>query len=248
MQFALHEATLVLGMILKYFTLIDHENYELDIKQTLTLKPGDFHIRVQSRHQEAIHADVQTAEKAAPDEQKEKTEAKGASVIGLNNRPLLVLYGSDTGTAEGVARELADTASLHGVRTETAPLNDRIGKLPKEGAVVIVTSSYNGKPPSNAGQFVQWLQEIKPGELEGVHYAVFGCGDHNWASTYQYVPRFIDEQLAEKGATRFSARGEGDVSGDFEGQLDEWKKACGRMPSKHSDWSLMKTPIRNEAR
>ncbi|MCY7984525.1 bifunctional P-450/NADPH--P450 reductase [Bacillus inaquosorum] len=225
MQFALHEATLVLGMVLKYFTLIDHENYELDIKQTLTLKPGDFRIRVQTRNQEAIHADVPAAEKAAPDEQKEKTETKGASVIGLNNRPLLVLYGSDTGTAEGVARELADTASLHGVRTEVAPLNDQIGKLPQEGAVVIVTSSYNGKPPSNAGQFVQWLQEIKPGELEGVHYAVFGCGDHNWASTYQYVPRFIDEQLAEKGATRFSPRGEGDVSGDFEGQLDEWKKS-----------------------
>ncbi|MED1173968.1 bifunctional P-450/NADPH--P450 reductase [Bacillus inaquosorum] len=225
MQFALHEATLVLGMVLKYFTLIDHENYELDIKQTLTLKPGDFRIRVQTRNQEAIHADVPAAEKAAPDEQKEKTETKGASVIGLNNRPLLVLYGSDTGTAEGVVRELADTASLHGVRTEVAPLNDQIGKLPQEGAVVIVTSSYNGKPPSNAGQFVQWLQEIKPGELEGVHYAVFGCGDHNWASTYQYVPRFIDEQLAEKGATRFSPRGEGDVSGDFEGQLDEWKKS-----------------------
>ncbi|MGE9753313.1 bifunctional P-450/NADPH--P450 reductase [Bacillus inaquosorum] len=225
MQFALHEATLVLGMVLKYFTLIDHENYELDIKQTLTLKPGDFRIRVQTRNQEAIHADVRATEKAAPDEQKEKTETKGASVIGLNNRPLLVLYGSDTGTAEGVARELADTASLHGVRTEVAPLNDQIGKLPQEGAVVIVTSSYNGKPPSNAGQFVQWLQEIKPGELEGVHYAVFGCGDHNWASTYQYVPRFIDEQLAEKGATRFSKRGEGDVSGDFEGQLDEWKKS-----------------------
>ncbi|PJH92048.1 bifunctional P-450/NADPH--P450 reductase [Bacillus sp. SN1] len=225
MQFALHEATLVLGMVLKYFTLIDHENYELDIKQTLTLKPGDFRIRVQTRNQEAIHADVPAVEKAAPDEQKEKTETKGASVIGLNNRPLLVLYGSDTGTAEGVARELADTASLHGVRTEVAPLNDQIGKLPQEGAVVIVTSSYNGKPPSNAGQFVQWIQEIKPGELEGVHYAVFGCGDHNWASTYQYVPRFIDEQLAEKGATRFSKRGEGDVSGDFEGQLDEWKKS-----------------------
>ncbi|MCY7868737.1 bifunctional P-450/NADPH--P450 reductase [Bacillus spizizenii] len=225
MQFALHEATLVLGMVLKYFTLIDHENYELDIKQTLTLKPGDFRIRVQTRHQEAIHTDVPAAEKEAPVEQKEETETKGASVIGLNNRPLLVLYGSDTGTAEGVARELADTASLHGVRTEVAPLNDRIGKLPKEGAVVIVTASYNGKPPSNAGQFVQWLQEIKPGELEGVHYAVFGCGDHNWASTYQYVPRFIDEQLAEKGATRFSERGEGNVSGDFEGQLDEWKKS-----------------------
>ncbi|MEC1614903.1 cytochrome P450 [Bacillus mojavensis] len=223
---AYEEVDRVLGMVLKYFTLIDHENYELDIKQTLTLKPGDFHIRVQTRNQEAIHAGVPSEEKAAcDDEQKGKQEAKSASVIGLNNRPLLVLYGSDTGTAEGVARELADTASLHGVRTEVAPLNDQVGKLPKEGAVVIVTSSYNGKPPSNAGQFVQWLEEIQPSELEGVHYAVFGCGDHNWASTYQYVPRTIDEQLAEKGATRFSARGEGDASGDFEGQLDQWKKS-----------------------
>lgn len=45
MQFALHEATLVLGMILQHFTFIDHTDYELDIKQTLTIKPGDFHIR-----------------------------------------------------------------------------------------------------------------------------------------------------------------------------------------------------------
>ncbi|MCE0554034.1 hypothetical protein LQK80_16895 [Bacillus thuringiensis] len=46
-------------------------------------------------------------------------------------------------------------------------LNDRIGSLPKEGAVLIVTSSYNGKPPSNAGQFVQWLEELKTDELKG---------------------------------------------------------------------------------
>ncbi len=230
MQFALHEATLVLGMILQHFTFIDHTDYELDIKQTLTIKPGDFHIRVRPRNKGAVAAALPAAEKAAEDVEKEKRETKGASIIGLDNRPLLILYGSDTGTAEGVARELADTAGMHGVRTETAPLNDRIGKLPKEGALLIITSSYNGKPPSNAGQFVQWLEEVKPGELEGVRYAVFGCGDHNWAATYQAVPRLIDEKLAEKGAERFSARGEGDVSGDFEGKLDEWKKACGRTP------------------
>ncbi len=230
MQFALHEATLVLGMILQHFTFIDHTDYELDIKQTLTIKPGDFHIRVRPRNKGAVAAALPAAEKAAEDVEKEKRETKGASIIGLDNRPLLILYGSDTGTAEGVARELADTAGMHGVRTETAPLNDRIGKLPKEGALLIITSSYNGKPPSNAGQFVQWLEEVKRGELEGVRYAVFGCGDHNWAATYQAVPRLIDEKLAEKGAERFSARGEGDVSGDFEGKLDEWKKACGRTP------------------
>ena len=92
---------------------------------------------------------------------------KTPSIIGADNLSLLVLYGSDTGVAEGIARELADTTSLEGVQTEVVALNDRIGSLPKEGAVLIVTSSYNGKPPSNAGQFVQWLEELKPDELKG---------------------------------------------------------------------------------
>ena len=90
-----------------------------------------------------------------------KDVQKTPSIIGADNLSLLVLYGSDTGVAEGIARELADTASLEGVQTEVVALNDRIGSLPKEGAVLIVTSSYNGKPPSNAGQFVQWLEELK---------------------------------------------------------------------------------------
>lgn len=225
MQFALHEGTLVLGMLLQHFKFIDHKNYELDIKQSLTLKPENFTIQVQPRKQAAFHSSIPVTEKGEADSEMEKTrEVQNSSIQSLNNWSLLVLYGSDTGTAEGVARELADTLALHGVRTELAPLNDRIGALPKERAVLIVTSSYNGKPPSNARQFVKWLEAVKSGELSGVQYAVFGCGDHNWASTYQNVPRFIDEQLAQKGAVRFSTRGEGDVSGDFEEQLDQWKQ------------------------
>jgi len=223
MQFALYEATLVLGMVLKQFELIDDENYQLDVKQTLTLKPGDLRIKVKLRDQAVVPVAVQKQAVAAESPTTAGKQEK-ASLIGLNNRPLLVLFGSDTGTAEGVARELADAASLHGIQTEVAALNDRMDQLPTEGAVIFVTSSYNGKPPSNAGQFVQWLDGAKSGDLAGVHYAVFGCGDHNWASTYQDVPRLIDERLAEKGATHFSTRGEGDVSGDFEEQLDRWKQ------------------------
>lgn len=72
-------------------------------------------------------------------------------------------------------------------------------------------------------EFVQWLEGVEPGALQGVHYAVFGCGDRNWASTYQDVPRLTDEQLALKGARRLSLRGEADASRDFEKQLDEWR-------------------------
>ncbi|MFC0211390.1 bifunctional cytochrome P450/NADPH--P450 reductase [Paenibacillus chartarius] len=227
MQFALHEATLVLGMILQQFQLIDHTNYRLKVKQTLTLKPDEFTLRVQLREKKAAPAFAPKTEAvaaasaaAAPSQH----QTRQASIIGVNNRPLLVLYGSNMGTAERIARELADMARLHGIRSEAAALNDRLGQLPKEGAVIIVTSSYNGKPPSNARQFVQWLEQVGPGELSGVRYSVFGCGDHNWAATYQDVPRFIDEKLAEKGAARFSPRGEADASGDFEKQLEDWKR------------------------
>jgi len=224
MQFALHEAALVLGMILQQFELIDHTKYQLKVKQTLTLKPDDFTIRVQFRDKKLTPEYRQKNEttKAAV-ATKQEPSMNRATIIGVNHRPLLVLYGSNMGTAERIAKELADLANLHGIRSEAVPLNDRLGRLPKEGAVIIITSSYNGKPPGNARQFVQWLDQVGPGELSGVHYTVFGCGDQNWASTYQDVPRFIDEKLAEKGATRFSLRGEADASGDFEKQLETWK-------------------------
>ncbi|RIW32034.1 cytochrome P450 [Bacillus salacetis] len=225
MQFALHEATLVLGMLLKHFEFIDHTNYEMEVKQTLTLKPNDFKIRVKTRDNSSIQPYFKKTDGETGDgDADHQSDLKPASISGVNDRPLHVLYGSDTGTAEGVARELADTATMLGIRTEITSLNDGIGNLPKDGAVLIVTSSYNGNPPNNAGQFVQWLEESAKGDLAGVKYAVFGCGDHNWASTYQDVPRLIDELLEQKGAERFSARGEGDVSGDFEEQLDEWKQ------------------------
>ncbi len=221
MQFALHEAALVLGMLLKKFTFIDHNHYQLDIKQSLTLKPNDFKIGVQKRgvnlQPTTLHA------QGAQDTKEKKQEQKQTEIMGANKLPLLVLYGSDTGTAKGIAEELAEEASIHGVKVETASLNDHSRSLPKEGAVLIVTASYNGQPPSNAVQFLKWLDEAGANELEGVTYAIFGCGDRNWASTYQAVPRAIDELLAKKGATRFSERGEGDVSGDFEEEFSTWK-------------------------
>ncbi|MGR6009430.1 flavodoxin domain-containing protein [Bacillus cereus] len=142
---------------------------------------------------------------------------------------LLVLYGSDTGVAEGIARELADTASLEGVQTEWQLLTIELEVCRKKERFLVVTSSCNGKPPSNAGQFVQWLEELKPDELKGVQYAVFGCGDHNWASTYQRIPRYIDEQMAQKGATRFSTRGKRMQVVISRNSSSNGNKVCGLM-------------------
>ncbi|MBY0095860.1 cytochrome P450 [Mesobacillus maritimus] len=221
MQFALHEATLVLGMILQHFEMIDHTDYQLKIKQTMTLKPDNFTMKVKLRDKKIL--DPFFASTTETKEIQSKPVPAQGTLHGVNNRPLLVLYGSNMGTAEGVAREISDLASSYGVTSEVATLDDHVGKMPTEGAVIIVTSSYNGKPPKNARKFVKWLDTVEPGQLKGVHYAVFGCGDKNWSNTYQNVPTLIDEQLALKGATRFSARGEADASGEFDKQLGDWK-------------------------
>jgi cytochrome P450/NADPH-cytochrome P450 reductase len=140
-----------------------------------------------------------------------------------HNTPLLVLYGSNLGTAEDMATRVADLADVNGFATRLAPLDDFAGKLPKEGGVLIFCASYNGAPPDNATQFVKWLRDgMARDTLKGVNYAVFGCGNSDWAATYQSIPRLIDGQMAAHGAHSIYARGEGDARSDLDGQFDGW--------------------------
>src|ERR687885_2266902 len=48
-QFALQEATMVLGMLLQRFEFIDHTNYQLKIHEATTIWPDDFRIKVRPR-------------------------------------------------------------------------------------------------------------------------------------------------------------------------------------------------------
>lgn len=221
-QFALHEAALVLGMLLKHFEPIDHTNYQLKIKETLTLKPDNFTMKVKVREYPLAAANLQK-ETRPSSEERPLSEMKPDPKIKGHNTPLLVLYGSNMGTAEGIARELADAGRFLGFKSEVATMDSRMGQFPTDGAVIIVTASYNGSPPDNGRQFVDWILEEEVGKLEGVQYTVFGCGDHNWASTYQKVPALVDERLQTLGAKRILPRGEGDASEDFEKQLEDWK-------------------------
>jgi cytochrome P450/NADPH-cytochrome P450 reductase len=138
--------------------------------------------------------------------------------------PLLVLYGSNMGTAEEVARRIGQDGEENGFVVRIAPLDDYAGRLPKDGLLAIVSSSYNGLPPDNAVKFCEWLRDggLADDALAGVTYAVFGCGNRDWAATFQAVPRFIDEQLAARGARRIYQHGEGDARDDFDGQFKRW--------------------------
>jgi cytochrome P450/NADPH-cytochrome P450 reductase len=218
--FAMHEAALAIGMILQRFQLIDVDRYQMVLKETLTIKPDGFKIKVRPRSEQdrSIATGRATPNVAAS----AAVPAQGRPRPG-HNTPLLVLYGSNLGTAEELATRVADLAEVNGFATKLACLDDFVDKLPEQGGLLIFCASYNGAPPDNASQFVKWLGgELPKDAFSKVRYLVFGCGNSDWAATYQSIPRFIDEQLAAHGARGVYARGEGDARSDLDGQFEEW--------------------------
>jgi cytochrome P450 / NADPH-cytochrome P450 reductase len=143
-------------------------------------------------------------------------------IDGEEALPLLVLYGSNSGSCEAFAHRLAGEAADQGYVATLATLDQGLDCLPTEGAVVILTASYEGHPTDNARKFVHWLRGTAPDSLTGLRYAVFGCGNRQWARTYQAIPKEIDGRMEAAGARRFKVRGEADASGDFFGGFDDW--------------------------
>lgn len=219
-QFAMQEATLVMGMLLQRFQFFDHKKYQLKIKESLSIKPDGFTLKVKPRAGRVRsvvlpgQAAQQPAEAAQPKVAKRPKHGTKATV----------LFGSNLGTTEELAREIANSAELNGFDVTMADLDSAVDDLPREGAVIIASASYNGAPPDNAGRFVKWLTEAKPGAASGVNYLVFGCGNRDWASTYQAQPRMIDERLEALGARRLIPRGEADAREDLDGQFQDWFK------------------------
>jgi cytochrome P450 / NADPH-cytochrome P450 reductase len=238
--FAMHEATLAIGMILQRFKLIDHKRYQLVLKETLSIKPDGFKIKVRPRTDKdrGESAGSAATPASAPKAPRAPTTRPG------HNTPMLVLYGSNLGSAEELATRMADLAEINGFATRLGPLDDYVGKLPDEGGVLIICASYNGAPPDNAVQFVKWLGSDLPKDaFARVRYAVFGCGNSDWAATYQSVPRLIDEQLAAHGARAVYPRGEGDARSDLDGQFQKWFPAAAQVATKEFgiDWNFTRT-------
>src|SRR6201996_1962983 len=239
--FAMQEAALALGMILQRFRLIDINRYQMHLKETLTIKPDGFKIKVRPRGERDRGAYAGPAVAAAT--------AGGAATASSrarpgHNTPLLVLYGSNLGSAEELATRVADLAEVNGFATKLAPLDDFTGHLPEQGGVLIFCASYNGAPPDNATQFYKWLGGDLPRDaFAKVRYAVFGCGNSDWAATYQSVPRFIDEQLTAHGARAVYQRGEGDARGDLDGQFQKWFPAAAQVATREFgiDWNFTRT-------
>ncbi|MGN5240212.1 bifunctional cytochrome P450/NADPH--P450 reductase [Rhodococcus sp. SJ-3] len=212
-QFALTEARLALALILQRFAISDPHAYRMQVKQTLTLKPEGFTIRVRERRpHERATAPTPAAD---PDTREQDLGAVPAGTA------LTVAYGSNLGTCADIAERLAERAGRAGFEVRLSTLDELAADPPRCGMLAVITSSYNGRAPDNA-QLFDSLDDMP--SLRGVRLALLGCGDTQWP-TYQAFPRRAFAKLTEAGAVPLIDRCEADAAGDFDGGVSAWISA-----------------------
>lgn len=134
---------------------------------------------------------------------------------------LTVMYGSQTGNSEGVARRLTDIVRARGIEVMLVDMADyKPRDLKKEQALLIVVSSHGeGDPPDSAQELYDFVQGNKAPRLDGLRYSVLALGD----SSYEHfcsVGRVFDERLAALGGKRVHERVDCDL--DYDDPAAHW--------------------------
>jgi sulfite reductase (NADPH) flavoprotein alpha-component len=135
--------------------------------------------------------------------------------------PLLILYGSQTGTAEGLAKRIAKDSQARGFAPKVAALNDYAAVRPETAKRLLIISSTwgDGEPPDNAADFWRWLCSDTAPRFNSTQFAVLGLGDKNY-SDFCGASRKFDARLEELGGKRIVTRGECDV--EYEEPARAW--------------------------
>jgi sulfite reductase (NADPH) flavoprotein alpha-component len=135
--------------------------------------------------------------------------------------PLTILFGSQTGNAENLARRLAKVAGQRGFAPAVQDLAQYPpAQLAAERQVLVVTSTYgDGEPPDNAKNFWEFLARDSAPRLTELKFSICALGDSNY-------PRFcgfgreLDARLTALGAECIHPRADCDVA--FEEPFSKW--------------------------
>ena len=136
---------------------------------------------------------------------------------------ILILYASETGTAEGFARKAA--RQLQQFRPKVMALDEySVDAIASEKLLLVVTSTFgNGEMPSNGKHFLQWVKQQPTGSLNGLNYSVLGIGSTVYEQ-FCAAGTAINKALAKAGANCAVPLHKGD---EIKGQANTFKQWLG---------------------
>ncbi len=149
-------------------------------------------------------------------------------------QPLTILFGSQTGTSESLAKRAAKEAGKRGFAPTVVDMAQTdIAKLSSEKNVLVITSTYgDGEPPDNAKSLWEALAKDDAPSLASLNFSVCSLGDTNYAQFCRCGQDF-DTRLEKRGAKRISDRVDCDL--EYEEKFTKWLdaslKALGSSPA-----------------
>ena len=220
--FAMHEAALAIGMILQRFKLIDVHRYQMHLKETLTIKPDGFKIKVRPRT-DAGPRRVRGAALPRPRHRRTPRPPRARTRPG-HNTPLLVLYGSNLGSAEELATRVADLAEVNGFATKARAARRLRGQTAGAGrrADLLRLLQWCAARQRHAIRQMARRRSAKGCVRQGCATPCSAAATATGPRPISRCRGMIDEQLAAHGARSVYARGEGDARSDLDGQFEKW--------------------------
>lgn len=125
---------------------------------------------------------------------------------------IAILYGTETGNAEMLAEDIGAHLSEHAPSVTNLSDFDPADFDPATLYVVVCSTYGDGELPASAQPFAARMESQQP-DLGGIHFAVFGMGDSEYAETFNHGGMRIEALLSAAGATRLGERVTHDASG-----------------------------------
>jgi sulfite reductase (NADPH) flavoprotein alpha-component len=151
----------------------------------------------------------------------EPAVAPTRALASVAKASVLVLFGSQTGNAEQLARRVAaQLASQHVAHRVLDMLDCRKQDLESAETLLVVVSTHgDGEPPDRALALHELLHSRKPLRISKLRYSVLALGDSSY-ERFCETGRQFDARLEALGAKRLATRVECDV--DFEAAAQQW--------------------------
>ncbi|WP_419893725.1 assimilatory sulfite reductase (NADPH) flavoprotein subunit [Oceanobacillus kimchii] len=136
-------------------------------------------------------------------------------------RDVTILYGSETGNGQTIAKDLGKKIESREFKVTISSMDDFKPKdLKKVQDLFIITATHGeGEPPENAISFHEFLHGRKAPKLKDVRFSVLSLGDQSYEFFCQTGKEF-DKRLEELGGDRLYPRVDCDV--DFDEPTAEW--------------------------